>query len=112
MPIQPNELEKRPRLPDRVPAQILVDDDPDIRQWLFDRLKAGGYQPEAVTNAREAIAAAQRGNVSIYAIDPRGLATGTSDAIEIDGVPGSSVDNGDGTTSAPPTNIGLQSLMK
>lgn len=38
---------------------LVADDDPDIRQWLFDRLKAGGYQPEAVTNAREAIAAAQ-----------------------------------------------------
>ncbi len=34
-------------------------------------------------DTRDAIAAAQRGNVSIYAIDPRGLATGGEDLIQV-----------------------------
>jgi len=38
-----------------------------------------------IDDVRDAIGAATRGNVSIYAIDPRGLATGMADAIEVDG---------------------------
>jgi VWFA-related protein len=36
---------------------------------------------------RELIAAATRANVNIYSVDPRGLASGTEDAIEISGFP-------------------------
>jgi VWFA-related protein len=36
---------------------------------------------------RDFIAAATRGNISVYAVDPRGLATGLEDAIEIGGMP-------------------------
>ena len=49
---------------------------------------------------REAVGAAARGNVSIYAIDPRGLATGTGDAIELDAFPADSA-----------LNIGLGSMQ-
>ena len=58
---------------------------------------------------RDAIGAATRANVSIFAIDPRGLGTGIESAIEIGGVPGSSQAAADGTDQ--PTNMGLQSLM-
>jgi len=36
---------------------LVADEDPDIRQWLFDRLKACGYRPEASTDAPEALVA-------------------------------------------------------
>jgi DNA-binding response OmpR family regulator len=38
---------------------LVADEDPDIRQWLFDRLKASGYHPEASTDGREALVAVQ-----------------------------------------------------
>jgi VWFA-related protein len=40
-----------------------------------------------VSRAQDAIAAATRANVNIYAIDPRGLSTGAEDAIEMTGLP-------------------------
>ena len=40
-----------------------------------------------VDEYRDAVGAATRANVAIYAIDPRGLATGVSDAIEVDAFP-------------------------
>ena len=40
-----------------------------------------------IQDARDAVAAATRGNVSIYAIDPRGLATLGDDAIQVSGLP-------------------------
>lgn len=38
---------------------LVADEDPDIRQWLFDRLKASGYHPEASTDGWEALVAVQ-----------------------------------------------------
>ena len=32
---------------------LVADEDPDIRQWLSDRLKAGGYHPDAATDGQE-----------------------------------------------------------
>ena len=40
-----------------------------------------------LSRAQDAIAAATRANVNIYAIDPRGLSTGTEGAIEMTGLP-------------------------
>ena len=40
-----------------------------------------------ISRAQDAIAAATRANVNIYAIDPRGLSTGAEDAIEMTGLP-------------------------
>ena len=40
-----------------------------------------------LSRAQDAIAAATRANVNIYAIDPRGLSTGAEDAIEMTGLP-------------------------
>lgn len=53
-----------------------------------------------IDGVREAIGAATRANVSIYAIDPRGLATGMADAIEADGF-----------VQDLSLNVGLQSMM-
>jgi CheY-like chemotaxis protein len=36
---------------------LIVDDDPDIRQWLSDRLTAEGYDPRAVADGQEALEA-------------------------------------------------------
>jgi len=36
---------------------LVADEDPDIRQWLFDRLKASGYHPEAATGGLEILGA-------------------------------------------------------
>ncbi|MCC6139032.1 MAG: response regulator [Nitrospira sp.] len=38
---------------------LVADDDPDIRQWLCDRLKAGGYHPEASADGQETLATIQ-----------------------------------------------------
>lgn len=32
---------------------LVADEDPDIRQWLSDRLRAGGYHPDAATDGQE-----------------------------------------------------------
>ena len=61
-------------------------------------------------SVRDAIGAATRANVSIFAIDPRGLGTGAENAIEMNSPPRGSPTDPDGTMPAP-NNIGLQSLM-
>jgi VWFA-related protein len=62
--------------------------------------------------AREAIGAAQRANVSIYAIDPRGLSTGMGDAIEIAGFDSAvSTDSGTTHTDSRALGIGPEALM-
>ena len=55
-----------------------------------------------VDATRDAIAAATRGNVSIYAIDPRGLVTPGADLIESSG----------GAFDEPNLGLGVQSAMK
>lgn len=59
-------LPLRSALPPSPPGQpvaerrvLVAEEDPDIRQWLFDRLKASGYHPEASTDGREVLMAAQ-----------------------------------------------------
>lgn len=53
-------LPLRSTIPSSSPSQpvaarrvLVADEDPDIRQWLSDRLKAGGYHPEAATDGQE-----------------------------------------------------------
>ena len=64
-------------------------------------------------DTREAIGAAQRANVAIYGIDPRGLATGMEDTVEV----GAFADQDnfsasiDSTTGRPNNNIGQQQLL-
>ena len=57
----------------------------------YDIYEAVGIQGSTATSVlqdtHDAIAAATRGNVSIYAIDPRGLSTGTEDLISVAGMP-------------------------
>jgi VWFA-related protein len=57
----------------------------------YDIYEAVGIQGSTATavlqDTHDAIAAATRGNVSIYAIDPRGLSTGTEDLIAVTGMP-------------------------
>ncbi|MCS6293871.1 MAG: response regulator [Nitrospira sp.] len=57
-------LPLRSTIPSPPPSQpvaarrvLVADEDPDIRQWLFDRLKASGYHPEAATDGHEALVA-------------------------------------------------------
>ena len=69
-----------------------------------------------VDEMRDTIGAATRANVSIFAIDPRGLATGVGDAIEIEGFPDTppitdSGDSGGGAPNPRSLGIGLQSMM-
>jgi len=59
-------LPLRSTIPSSPPGQpvaerrvLVADEDPDIRQWLFDRVKASGYHPEASTDGREALVAVQ-----------------------------------------------------
>jgi signal transduction histidine kinase len=59
-------LPLRSTIPSSPPSQpvaerrvLVADEDPDIRQWLFDRLKASGYHPEAATDGQEALVAVQ-----------------------------------------------------
>lgn len=61
-------------------------------------------------SVRDAIGAATRANVSIFAVDPRGLGTGTELGIEMGGVPGSNATD-IGGQSINTTNMGLSSLM-
>ena len=48
----------------------------------------GSTASAILLDTQDAIASATRGNVSIYAIDPRGLSTGTDDLIEVSGTVG------------------------
>jgi VWFA-related protein len=66
---------------------------------LFDNNSAAS---DIITYTRDAIAAATRGNVSIYSVDPRGLMTPGSDLIETSGV----------ASDEPNLGLGLQSSME
>lgn len=59
---------------------------------------------------RDAIGAATRANVSIFAVDARGLGTGTELGIEMNGVPGSNATD-IGGQPVDTRNMGLSSLM-
>jgi VWFA-related protein len=59
---------------------------------------------------RDAIGAATRSNVSIFAVDPRGLGTGMELGIEMGGVPGSNATDLSGET-VNTQNMGISSLM-
>ena len=48
---------------------------------------AGRYARDVQDSMQEAIAAATRGNVSIYSVDPRGVTSGTDDLIQIQSFP-------------------------
>lgn len=59
-------LPLRSTIPSSPPSQpaaarrvLVADEDPDIRQWLFDRLKASGYHPEDATDWQEGLVAVQ-----------------------------------------------------
>ncbi|MQA30468.1 MAG: VWA domain-containing protein [Luteitalea sp.] len=79
-----------------------------IRRWDAPASGASGIMDDI----RETIAATARSNVSIYAIDPRGL-SGGEDNITVGGfansdAPGTS---DSGASVAPPGDIGMSSLM-
>ncbi|MGE0392396.1 MAG: VWA domain-containing protein [Vicinamibacterales bacterium] len=61
-------------------------------------------------SVRDAVGAATRANVSIFAVDPRGLGTGTELGIEMNGVPGSNATDITGQ-SVDTRGMGLSSLM-
>ena len=50
---------------------LVVDDDPDIRQVLLDRISAYGYTVETVINGREALDALRRGGFDGVLLDMR-----------------------------------------
>src|SRR5688572_772389 len=78
-------------------AMILIGEGVD-----YDIFQATGIEgataSAVIADTHDAIAAATRGNVIIYAIDPRGLATGTEDLAAVSGT------SADGT-------LGVQSIM-
>jgi len=80
-------------------ALVLVSEGIDYDIYnLFDNNSSASTIIDAT---RDAIAAATRGNVSIYAIDPRGLAVPGADLIETSGV----------VTGEPNLGLGVQSAM-
>jgi VWFA-related protein len=80
-------------------ALVLVSEGVDYDIYnLFDNNSAASTIVDAT---RDAVAAATRGNVSIYAIDPRGLVTPGSDLIESSGV----------AADEPNLGLGIQSAM-
>jgi VWFA-related protein len=58
----------------------------------------GSTASTVIADTHDAIAAATRGNVSIYAIDPRGLATGAEELIGV-------------SSTLPDAGLGVQSIM-
>ncbi len=50
---------------------LVVDDDPDIRQVLLDRMSAYGYTVETAIDGREALDALQRGRFDGMLLDMR-----------------------------------------
>ena len=78
-------------------AMILIGEGVD-----YDIFQATGVEGSTasvvIADTHEAIAAATRGNVSIYAIDPRGLATGTEELIGV-------------SSTLPDAGLGVQSIM-
>ena len=80
-------------------ALVLVSEGIDYDIYnLFDNNSSASTIIDAT---RDAVAAATRGNVSIYAIDPRGLAVPGADLIETSGV----------VTGEPNLGLGVQSAM-
>src|SRR3989442_13468649 len=58
------------RVVSRRPKRILVvDDDPDIRQVLLDRMSSFGYVVETATDGRDALDAVQRGRFDGMLLD-------------------------------------------
>lgn len=54
-----------------MPSQriLIVDDDPDIRQFLLDRLRSSGYEVEIAKDGREALSAVERSNFDGIVLD-------------------------------------------
>ncbi|PYR76756.1 MAG: hypothetical protein DMF87_17520 [Acidobacteria bacterium] len=80
-------------------AMVLVSEGIDYD--IYDLFGNSGSASLVVDSTREAIASATRANVSIYAIDPRGLQVAGSDLIESSG----------GVTDDPNLGLGIQSAM-
>jgi signal transduction histidine kinase len=59
---------------------LVADEDPDIRQWLFDRLKASGYHPEASTDGQAAFVAVQSTGYAGVILD---IGLGQSDGLNV-----------------------------
>jgi VWFA-related protein len=81
---------------------------------LFGSAGPASFAGSVFEDIRDAISAAARANVSIYAIDPRGLATVGDDDIGVSSFADADRGNSDpstGGTAAPPRDIGLSSLM-
>ena len=78
-------------------AMILIGEGVD-----YDIFQATGIEGSTasavIADTHDAIAAATRGNVTIYAIDPRGLATGTEELIGV-------------SSTLPDAGLGVQSIM-
>ena len=80
-------------------ALVLVSEGIDYNIYnLFDN---NSVASDIINATRDAIAAATRGNVSIYAIDPRGLVTPGGDLIESSGV----------ASDEPNLGLGVQSAL-
>ena len=78
-------------------AMLLIGEGVDYN--IHDVMGLAGNTASAVLmDTQDAIAAATRGNVTIYAIDPRGLATGSAELIET-------------ATTLPEQGVGLDSLQ-
>jgi VWFA-related protein len=78
-------------------AVVFFSEGIDYNIWdMMGSAGTSGIAPDSVrrgdgtilfSRAQDAIAAATRANVNIYAIDPRGLSTGAEDSIEMSGLP-------------------------
>ncbi len=53
LPLRSTTPSSQPSQPVAARRVLVADEDPDIRQWLSDRLKAGGYHPDAATDGQE-----------------------------------------------------------
>jgi VWFA-related protein len=80
-------------------AMVLVSEGIDYN--IYDLFGNNGAASTIIDATRDAIAAATRGNVSIYAIDPRGLASPDSGLIESSGV----------ASDDPGLGLGVQSAL-
>lgn len=77
----------RSALPSSAPGQpvagrrvLVADDDPDIRQWLCDRVTAIGYRPESVMDGQRVIAAMQSGRYAGLILD---IGLGQIDGLDV-----------------------------
>jgi VWFA-related protein len=80
-------------------ALVLVSEGIDYD--IYNLFANNSAASDIITYTRDAIAAATRGNVSIYSVDPRGLMVAGSDLIETSGV----------ASDEPNLGLGLQSSM-